>query len=277
MSRIRQGWELTKKSWALLRSNKQLFRFPVYAALSALAVTVIAVLPGIYLIDDGSEALGGVITAIGLYLTAFVGIYFAVGLAATADRLFRGEAATVRDGMAVANSRLGAIAGWAALSALVGLITSLLEQAGEFGAAIAAALIGTAWSLVTFMAVPVIAIEGTGPWATLKRSGALFKERWVGQVTGNVAVGGIVFLLGVLPAVVLIALGVMLWASDGGGADIAGGAVLVVIGVALFAISMLIVQAMRSVFGIALYRFASSGEVITGFTQADLESAVRTK
>ena len=30
MSRFKQGWELTKKSWALLRSNRELFRFPIY-------------------------------------------------------------------------------------------------------------------------------------------------------------------------------------------------------------------------------------------------------
>ncbi len=35
---------------------------------------------------------------------------------------------------------------------------------------------------------------------TLKRSATLFKERWQGQVTGNVAIGGIVWLLGVIPA-----------------------------------------------------------------------------
>ena len=40
---------------------------------------------------------------------------------------------------------------------------------------------------------------------------------------------------------------------------------------------MLIIQAMRGVFGVALYRFASTGEVTTGFTEADLNSAVRTK
>ena len=30
MRRFKQGWELTKKSWALLRSNRELFRFPIY-------------------------------------------------------------------------------------------------------------------------------------------------------------------------------------------------------------------------------------------------------
>ena len=48
--------------------------------------------------------------------------------------------------------------------------------------------------------MPVIAIEGTGPFETLKRSAALFKQRWGQQITGNLAIGGVVFLLGLLPA-----------------------------------------------------------------------------
>jgi hypothetical protein len=96
-------------------------------------------------------------------------------------------------------------------------------------------------------------------------------------VTGNVAIGGIVFLAGVLPAVVLIAIGVFAWTSDDGGASMAGGAVIVVIGVALLVVSMLVVQALRGVFGVALYRFATDGEVAPGYSQEELESAVRVR
>ncbi len=278
MSRMREGWQLTKKSWALLRENKQLFRFPIYGALSALALLAIALLPGMYLIDDGQEVVGGLLAAIGIYGATFLGIYFSVGLASTADGIFHGRGSTFADGMAVARSHTGAIAGWAALSALVGVIISALQRGGAIGETIAAALIGTAWSLVSFMAVPVIAFEGTGPWTTLKRSATLFKERWVGQVTGNVAIGGIVFLLGVLPGLALIAAGIFLWANDSGGdAGLAGGALLAVAGVMILTVAMLIAQAMRSIFGVALYRFATTGKAPATFTEDELLSAVHTK
>jgi hypothetical protein len=81
----------------------------------------------------------------------------------------------------------------------------------------------------------------------------------------------------VLPAILLIGAGAYLWASDDGGSGLAAGAAIVALGAALLAVSVLIIQAMKGVFGIALYRFASSGEVASGFTQAELESAVRTK
>jgi hypothetical protein len=277
MSRFKQGWELTKKSWALLRSHRELFRFPIYAALAAIVIVVLTVGPGFYLIEDGQPVVGGLLVAIGLYLSSFIAVYTGVGLAATADAIFHGRDATVSDGFALARERVGAIAGWAALAALVGTLIALIQQSGSIGEAILGTLVGAAWSLISFMAVPVITFEGTGPWATLKRSASIFKERWQGQITGNVAIGGIVGLLGVLPALLLIGAGAYLWASDDGSGEVAAGAVLALLGVVLFVVAMLIIQAMRGVFGVALYRFAASGEVTTGFTEADLNSAVRTK
>jgi hypothetical protein len=277
MGRFKQGWELTKKSWALLKTNRQLARFPIYAALLALLVVIVFVGPGLYLIDDDQRIIGGLLVAIGLYGSSFIAIYFGVALAATADAIFHGREATIADGFAVARSRVGAIAGWAALSALVGLVIALLQRGGSIGEVIAASLVGAAWSLITFMAVPVVTFEGTGPWATLKRSATLFKDKWAGQVSGNVAIGGIVFLAGVLPAILLIGIGVYAWSSNDGGGSLAGGAVIVAIGVAILAVSMVIVHTLRGIFGVALYRFATSGEVAPGYSQAELESAVKIK
>jgi Family of unknown function (DUF6159) len=129
-----------------------------------------------------------------------------------------------------------------------------------------------AWSLVTFIAVPVIAIEGTGAFATLKRSAGLFRERWGQQITCNLAIGGLVSLLGVLPSAILIAIGIAVWASAG-----FVGALFVVVGAIGLAISMLVIQALNGIFGVALYRYALDGQALGGFTPAELESAVKPK
>ena len=276
MSRWRQGWELTKKSWAVLKSHRELMRFPIYGALLAMALVIVLVLPGAYLIEEGQNVIGGLLVALGLYGASFVSVYFGVALAACADKIFRGEAATMADGLAVAKTHTGAIAGWAALSVLVGVIISAIQQTGSIGEAIVASLVGAAWSLITFLSIPVITFEGTGPWSTLKRSASLFKERWQGQITGNVAIGGIVGLLGILPAIALIAGGVYLWVNDSGG-GMAIGAVLVVVGVLLMVVAGLIIQALKGIFGVALYRFASANELTPGFTEQDMNSAVRIK
>ena len=277
MGRIRQGWELTKKSWALLRENRELFRFPIYGFFSIAVVLLVTVLPGLYLIETSDEIPGGALLVVGLYVSTVVGLYFSVGLAATADAIFRGRPATVGDGMRVARERFGKILGWAAVSTTVGLISAALESTGEIGAQIVGRLLNGAWSLITFLAVPVIAIEGTGPFETLRRSAGLFRNRWAGQITGNLAIGGIVFLLGILPSLLIAGLGVYLLLQDGGGAERSGGAVLVGIGALLFFASMLIMRALSGVFGVALYRYAADGETTATFTQAELESAVKQK
>ena len=175
-------------------------------------MAVIVIGPGLYLIDQGSKGGGIALAIIGFYLLAVIGFYFSVALAAAADMIFRGQEATVGDGLEVARSRFGPIAGWAAVSTIVGVILSILEDQGIPGADLRP---DPRHRLVAdhLPRRAVIAIEGTGPFETLKRSAGLFRSKWGQQITGNLAIGGLVFLLGVLPGAALIVGGVLLWSS----------------------------------------------------------------
>ena len=272
MSRIKRGWGLTKKSWALLNGHRELIRFPIYGALMTIPLAILFFGPGLYLLDQ--KSYGGAIPVLvaGVYVLSVVSVYFAVGLAA-ADKIFQGGAnVAVSDGLAVARGRFPEICGWAALSTAIGLLMGLLEDQGGALGQIAARLVGMAWALVTFMAVPVLAIEGTGPLGTLKRSATIFKDKWGQQITGNIAIGGAVALIGILPAALLIFAGFLLWPSSG-----AAAAVLILIGAVIMCVALLISKALSGVFGVALYRYAIDGEAVGGFTQEELESAVKLK
>ncbi len=271
MSRMRRGWQLTKKSWRLLRENPALLRFPLFGGAATIVCAIIVVGPGLYLIEDDQTVFGGALAVIGFYLLAVIGTYFSVGLAAAADMIFRGQETSVGDGLAVSRSRFSQICGWAAVSTTIGLVLSALENQGAVGQ-IASRVLAIGWSLITFLAVPVIALEGTGPFETLKRSAGLFKSRWGQQVTGNIAIGGAVFLFGVLPSALLIFAGFLIWAS----ASFAG-ALLLVLGIIGLAVSMLVSSALSNIFGVALYRYALDGEAVGGFTTEELESAVKPK
>jgi hypothetical protein len=272
MSRIKRGWGLTKKSWALLNTHRELIRFPLYGALVTIPLAILFLGPGLYLLDQ--KSYGGAIPVLvaGVYVLSVVGTYFAVGLAAAANKIFQGEEATVGDGLAVARGRFPEICGWAGLSTAIGVLMALLEDQGGVFGQIAARLGGMAWALVTFLAVPVLAIEGTGPLGTLKRSATIFKDKWGQQITGNIAIGGAVFLFGVLPALLLIVAGVVLWSSSG-----AAAVALILVGAVILFVAFLIERSLSGVFGVALYRYAVDGETVGGFTKDDLESAVRVK
>ena len=272
MSRIKRGWALAKKSWAVLREHPALIRFPLYGGVLTLIMAIVVVGPGLYLIEENKLAPGAPLVIIGFFLLTTIGTYFSVGLAAAANKIFQGQEASVSDGLAVSRAHLSQIIGWSLLSTTVGLLFSLLENQGGVIGAIVGRVLDVAWSLITFLAVPVIAIEGTGPIDTLKRSGSIFKQRWGQQITGNLAIGAAVGLLIILPSVLVGAAGVALWASSG-----FFGALLVILGIIGFAVGALISSALNGIFGVALYHFADEGVTVGPFSTAELESAVKIK
>ena len=113
----------------------------------------------------------------------------------------------------------------------------------------------------------MIAFEGLGPFAALKRSVAVIKRRWGEGVTGSFAIGGLVFLFAFLPGALLVALGI---AISG-----AVGAVVAVLGVAIFLVGAVVQNALMAVFKVALFRFATEDRVVGQFERPLLEQAFR--
>ena len=171
-SRFRTGLALAKISWHTLRQNKALMAFPIAGMIAALIDAIIFTLPGILLLALTSLTwLAIVLFAISAYLAAFIATYVGVGLCVSADKVLRGEATSFSDGIHAARERMPQIAKWALLTTTVALVIRVIEARFEgIGGTIVAALAGLAWSLVSFLALPVIAFEGVGPVAALKRS-----------------------------------------------------------------------------------------------------------
>jgi Family of unknown function (DUF6159) len=244
MSQFKRGFGIAGQSWRTLRSHRSLAAFPILGGAMALVVVAPPALAGAYLADRGDTVPGAVLGAVAIYLVCFVSAFVGVGLAAAADAALRGEPASLGQGVGAARKRLPAIAGWALINALLSIVLRALETRSEL-ATIAAALVGGAWSVVSLLAIPAIALEDAGPVEAIKRSGSLFKQHWGGRVTGMAGIGG--------------------------------GAVLLALGAVLFAGAAVLSNALRQIFAVALFRFTTSGEAIGGFDGADLEHAVRVK
>jgi Family of unknown function (DUF6159) len=265
---------LSRQSWTLLRAHGGLMGFPVLGAVLGLILVAPPAVAGAYLADEGDTVPGVALLVVAAYLISFVTAFVGVGLAAAVDAALRGEPAGLGQGLGVARSRLGAISGWALITAVLSILLRVLESRSEL-ATIAASLVGGAWSVISLLAIPAIAIEGLGPVAAIRRSASLFKEHWRGQIVGMAAIGGAVFLFVMLPAIALGVIGVLI-VSDEGGAGIAG-EVLIALGLVLFAVGAVFGAALRQVFAVVLYRFTTSGEAPQGFSSEDLQSAVRTR
>jgi hypothetical protein len=72
-----------------------------------------------------------------------------------------------------------------------------------------------------------------------------------------------------LPAILLGVAGVALL-SDSNGAGVGGGAVLIGVAVVVFCVGVVLSNALRQVFAVALYRYTTSGEVAQGFDSIGL-------
>jgi len=200
--------------------------------------------------------------------------YFNTALVAAAMMRMDGKNPTLKDGLAVASSKIGTILAYAVISATVGMVLrAIQERVGIVGKFIVA-LLGMGWALATYLVVPVLAAhDDVGPLEAIKESATLFKDTWGENVIGQAGIGlafGLIFMGMALVAVVLIG-GVMATKSM-------FLIVLTIIVVALaFGVATLVKQALEGIYAAALYRWASTGEESPGFAGGTMKLAFAPK
>ena len=90
----------------------------------------------------------------------------------------------------------------------VGMILRMIEERVGIIGRIITALIGMAWTVTSFLVIPIMVVDKRGPIEALKESAHLLRKTWGEQLISNFSFGLIFILLGI-PAVVLIILGAM--------------------------------------------------------------------
>ncbi len=206
------------------------------------------------------------------FVTYTVIIFCNAALVGAAMIRLDGGDPTVRDGFRLAFARLPALLGYAALSATVGMVLRAIAERGGIVGAIGSMVVGVAWNLATFLAVPVLVMEGVGPIEAVKRSGGLLKRTWGEQIVGNVGISlvfGLMALAVILVAVALVAVTV----------NVAPPLALAVIllAVILVAAIALVGAAVSGIFMASLYRFVTKGDGGPMFPDSTLQQAFRPK
>ena len=271
VGRLSRGWRFAKTSLSIVRRDPALTGLALLGIVLAVVLAAAPLLGAAWALDSERDVVGYVLLAVAFFLAYFAMAFSGVAIALAAAKVLAGEDATVGEAIGGAMGRLGPIVGWAVVGALVNLAFALLRDRAGAAGTILASVGSAAWSLVTFLAVPVIAFEGLGPLATLKRSAGLFRERWGEQLTGNVSINLVFFLLS-LPAIALVVLGVVVASGDG---NAALGIVLAVIGAVGLAVVGVIGRAASATFGAVLYSYATTGETLGPFDRADLAGIAR--
>ncbi len=255
MGRIENTFKLLGASWQVLKADKELLWLPILSGLASIIVAASFILPisltvGLEVLEEG-DPMYYVVLFVMYFILMFIAIFFNAALVhAALDRLQGGDP-TVGSAIGGAMAKLWLIFKWAIVAATVSLVLQIVEEKLDFLGKIVIRLIGLAWTLVTFMIVPILVVEDIGVMEALRRSGQLFKKTWGENVTAQIGFG-IVGILLWLPAFGLIAAGA-----------VAGGPILflaIAIGIVWIILSMVVLSALNAIFRTALYLYASGGE-----------------
>ena len=269
MGRLQNSLDLAKQSWNVLRNDKHLTLLPLLSGLSALVVALVFFGPVALIADNGaqgsSKPLEWILGIVGYLVITYVVVFFNAALVFAADKRMRGEPVTIGEAVHAAGARAHVLLPWAVLSASVSLVLRAIEERSPSIGRLIGSFIGLAWSLVTFLVLPVLVIEQIGPIQAVKRSAELFKRTWGENMIANAGIGIVALVatvVGLLPCMLLYALG--------------GPAIVlaIVVGITWVIGVQLVAATLTGILQTALYRYATDGTA-PGFDDDKLRDTFR--
>ncbi len=280
MSKLANGWTMMKASYQVLKLDPELAIFPVLSGIATVLVTATFIIP-FAMVGEGFGALERLGEEGGSYLAYAVGFlyylvlyflifFFNTALAGAALIRLDGGDPTVKDGLEIAFRKLGVILEYAAVAATVGMILRAVEERAGFVGRIVIGLIGLAWTLATYLTVPVLVSREMGAIDAVKESAALFRKTWGEQMVGNVGFG----LLTTLALLGMIALAVPVFILVAP-ASAALAAVMALCFLVALVTLIVLSSALQGIYSAALYRYATTGEPGGPFEPAMMRQAFR--
>ena len=278
MNKIARTWSLMSSCWQVLKQDKELLIFPLISGTCCLLLLASFAAP-LYLTNHWQPPSRDAAAAqqVAYYGTLFlfyvcnyfIVVFFNAAIVACATIRLGGGNPTVGDGFRAAAGRLPVIAGWAVVSATVGLVLRLIEDRSEKIGRFVGGLLGAAWTIVSFLVVPVLVVENKNPFTALKESAALLRKTWGEQLVGNFSFGLIFFLLAI-PAFIVIVLGFLI-------GNIAAIAACIVLAVIYLIVLALVQSALQAIFQAAVFLYARDGQIPPGFNSDLLGNAMTTR
>jgi hypothetical protein len=157
------------------------------------------------------------------------------------------------------------------MTSTVGLLLRAIERRSGLVERMMVRLIGTAWSVATFLVVPVLVAERKGPIEALQESVLLLSRTWGENLLAGVGFGALYFLFS-LPGLVAFVAGAALITSH-----LILALVVMALSILYFPLLGLVLSTLSAVFDVVLYRYAKLGAVAPGFDRELLRSSFVTK
>lgn len=287
---LRRSWEFAKISYGIIWDHKSLIVFPLVSIVAASLVTLSFLFPlwtsgtletWMAFVDPdsttqattGEQAIMYLVLFLFYFCTYFVIVFFNSGLTACALKVVSGEVPTLGYGFSMAAKRLPQILAWAFLSAVIGVILKMIENVNERAGRWVAALLGSAWTALTYFVVPVLVMDGVWPIMAIKLSLGTLKGTWGEALVGRFSMGFLSFLI-MLPF--LLIAGVIISV-----AFVSSNMVSMALGIALAVGIIVIVSAFTSaadvVFKALLYNYATGRSVPENVDTSSFDAAFAPK
>ena len=282
LERLSRSWRLFKASASVLMQDQELLLFPLIS-LGALVVLVLsfaapviglAFAGGFQTHPGGGWSASAYVLGFLFYFSQyFVIFFFNTALVGAAMIRLEGGTPTFRDGLRIASDRVGAIATYALIAATVGVILRVLQERLGFIGRIIVGLLGLAWTVATYLVVPVLAVRKVGAVDAVKESAALIKTTWGENVIGQMGLGAVfsfVFLAVAGLGTLLVIAAVMMQSVT---AIVAA----LLVAILLLGVTGLVHSALTGIYSAALYRWATTGKDSMGFEPDTLRLAFAPK
>lgn len=267
-----RSWELVKASFSILRQDKELIIFPIMSMVALALITVTFAVP--FFVVSGSDVATIILAFVYYVVTSYVAIFANAAIAGAALMRLEGKDPTFNDAFSAAQSRADKIFGWAIISATVGMVLQALRDRDNPVTSFIISLIGVAWSVATFLVVPILVAENIGPIQAIQRSSSLLRQTWGQQIVGSFSISGVfflIFLAGIIPLALI-------------GFGLASIQPLLAIPVILLAIIFMLGLAVTSsavsgIFTAAVYAYASDNMQVNNelYDASLIQNAFRTK
>lgn len=278
LDRFYRGWLLTQTAARLLWTDKRLLLFTVLSTICTIVATAIIMAPVYTALRNPGQPPTSlpIMRLFILYMTtSFITLFFNTALVAVVLERLNGGTLGFEHGLWVAVDNFFTILVLAAISATVGVLIRVVtfnllsgkgDRRGGIGAAIAVLIFGAAWSIASFLIVPVIVAEGGDPFSVIGRSISLVRKVWGEGVSSNVGLGMVTGLFS-LPAIVLGVRGLL---SN----DMTQAVACIGIAALYLALLSLIAGTLNQIVRAALYYYAQTGQIPPGFDDGAMRNAM---
>lgn len=271
---------LVRESLNVLKQDKELAWFPVLTAIVSLIALVIFVAIFFYVImggdanafDEAGEqtmsAVGYGVILIYYIVMFFIANYFLAGVYTIVHARFNGQNLSLREGIDNANKHISKIFVWSVISATVGVVLRIISDKSEWIGKIVAGLFGAAWAILTYFSLPALIIGQKTIKESFKESAATIRKTWGEAIIVNFGISlfftvltfvVMAFMIGIFVLVPVLEIAILL--------------------ITLFVIYICVLSIISSTLGsivkLALYEYATNGNIPQGFTPEIIRGMIR--